>query len=116
MEGETLKSIIKYSVLGLSLAASIAVATGASADTAWQKHHPRREQVNHRLAHQNHRITQERREGELTHAQARDLRAEDRGVRGQERYDASKDGGHITKAEQGQLNHEENGVSQQIGH
>lgn len=111
-----MKSIIKLSILGLSLAASVAVATGASAETPWQRRHPRRVEVNHRLIHQNHRITRERREGEISKAQAHDLRAEDRGVRGQERYDASHDNGHITRAEQHQLNQEENGVSQQIGH
>jgi hypothetical protein len=71
--------------------------------------------VNTRLARQNARITRERREGELSMAQARDLRGEDRGIRDQERFDASHDGGHITRAEQHQLNQEENGVSHQIG-
>jgi len=110
-----MKSIFKLGLLGMGLAVSLAAASGASAETRWQAHHPRRAEVNSRLANQNRRITAERREGELTLAQARDLRAQDRGVRGQERFDASHDGGHITKAEQVQLNHEENGVSQEIG-
>jgi hypothetical protein len=97
--------------------AGVAAATGtASAESRWDRHHPRRAEVNHRLANQNRRIRQERRDGQITAAQAHDLHAEDRGIRAQERFDASQDGGHITKGEKQQLNQEENGVSQQIGH
>ena len=111
-----MKTSIKIATVAMGLAVLVAGATGASADTRWQAHHPRREEVNNRLARQNHRITVERREGELTRRQAHELRAEDRGVRNQERFYASRDGGHITRAEQRRLNHEENGVSGQIGH
>jgi len=106
----------KLAILGLSLATAVAGTTGASATTRWQGRHPRRAEVNHRLAHQSHRIAHERREGELTGVQAHDLRAQDRGIRAQERFDASRDGGHITPGEQARLNHEENGVSREIGH
>ena len=87
----------------------------STADANWRTNHPRRTEVNGRLNNQARRIRTERKEGELTAAQARDLHAEDRGIRAQERFDASHNGGHITKAEQAQLNHEENGVSRQIG-
>lgn len=102
------------STVTLGLALSIAGLSTVSAAT-WGQKHPRRTEVNGRLANQDRRIHTERKEGELTAAQARDLHAEDRGIRAQERFDASHDGGHITKAEQAQLNHEENGVSRQIG-
>ena len=101
-------------VLALSLAVGLAGVSGAFAETHWQAKHPRRAQVNSRLANQNRRISTDVRAGTLTRAQAQDIRAEDRGIRGQERYDASRDGGHITRTEQGQLNAEENGVSHQI--
>ena len=91
------------------------IATNALADTKWQKDHPRREQVNNRLANQNKRIRQERREGEITKAQAQKLHAEDRAIRGEERAMASTNNGHITKAEQKALNQQENQVSGQIG-
>jgi hypothetical protein len=104
----------KFATVALGLAVVLAGAGGASADTTWQTHHPRREEVNNRLARQNHRITVERREGELTRRQAHELRAEDRGVRARERFYASRDGGHVSRAEQRRLNHEENGVSRQI--
>ncbi|HYL02619.1 MAG TPA: hypothetical protein VEU54_04305 [Steroidobacteraceae bacterium] len=92
-----------------------AVAGNAMADTQWQKDHPRREQVNNRLANQNKRIHQERKEGELTAAQAAKLHREDRAIRREERTMASTNGGHITKAEQKALNQQENQVSKQIG-
>lgn len=94
---------------------ALVAGTAANAATPWQKAHPRRTEVNMRLAHQERRITAERREGEITRGQARDLRAEDRGIRHEERFDASRDGSHITKGEKRTLNRQENGVSRQIG-
>jgi hypothetical protein len=105
----------KLTLAALGLVAALAGSTGASADTTWQAHHPGREQVNHRLIRQNHRITAERREGEISRGQAHALRAEDRGIRGQERYFASQHHGHLTRVEHRRLNREENGVSGQIG-
>ena len=100
----------------IGTATLLAGASGASAENDWQRHHPWRTEVNHRLSRQNHRITTERREGEITGRQAHELRAEDRGIRAQERFDASRHGSHLTRAEKRQLNHEENGMSGQIGH
>jgi hypothetical protein len=91
------------------------VATSAVADTAWQKSHPRREQVNNRLSNQNRRIKDEVAEGEMSKAQAAQLHKDDHQVRTEERLMASQNGGHITKQEQRTLNQQENGVSQQIG-
>lgn len=102
-------------------AAIVAVTLGALAapafadDTQWQKDHPRREQVNNRLKNQNKRIRQERKEGEITRAQAQKLHGEDHAIRQEERTMASTNGGHITKAEQKALNQQENQVSKQIG-
>ncbi len=86
----------------------------ANAET-WNQAHPRRAEVNGRLAVQNFRINQERREGEITRGQARALHAEDRTIRNEERFMAGQNGGHITRAEQRALNQQENGVSRQIG-
>ena len=104
----------KFATVALALAVVMGGAAGASAETHWQTHHPRRVEVNHRLARQNHRITVARHEGRLTGRQARELRTEDRGVRAQERLYASRDHGRITRAEDHRLNREENGVSNQI--
>lgn len=104
-------------IVGLTGAmASTAMATPTvSADTTWQKNHPRREQVNARLAHQNARIKTEVKEGDLTKSQAAALHKEDRQIRREERLMASQNGGYITKQEQKTLNQQENAVSQKIG-
>ncbi len=57
----------------------------ADTDTKWQKNHPRREQVNERLANQNKRIRQEVKEGDMTKAKAARLHREDRTIRKEER-------------------------------
>ncbi|KGB90182.1 hypothetical protein DM81_1224 [Burkholderia multivorans] len=97
-------------------AALMSVLTGtAFADTPWQQAHPRREEVNQRLANQNRRIHREVREGEMSHAQAARLHRDDRRIRQEERDMAAQDRGHITKSEQRVLNRQENAVSNRIG-
>jgi hypothetical protein len=94
---------------------SLATLVGtASAETTWQKNHPRRTQVNHRLANQNKRIHNDVKDGTLSKGQAAALHHEDHQVRQEERDMASQNGGHITKGEQRVLNGQENGISNQI--
>ena len=88
----------------------------AQAETQWQKDHPRRAQVNHRLNNQNRRIHNEVKDGEISKGQAAAEHHEDHQIRQEERDMASQNGSHITKQEQKTLNQQENGVSQQIGH
>ena len=92
-----------------------ATATSAMAETKWEKHHPRRDQVNDRLKKQNRRIKHEVKEGEMTKRQARQLHKDDHQVRQEERNMAHQNGGAITKSEQKTLNQQENGISKQIG-
>ena len=80
----------------------------------WKEHHPRRAEVNHRLHNQNERIKEGLKTGKLTPQQAKALHQEDRQIRQEERADAAQNGGHITKAEQQQLNQQENALSKQI--
>ena len=80
----------------------------------WNKDHPRRHEVNKRLNNQNRRINEGVEDGKLSQGQAQQLHAEDRAIRQQERADAAQHGGHVTKAEQRQLNQEENATSRQI--
>jgi hypothetical protein len=104
------------SVMSVACAAAfVQPAVAADKDTQWEKNHPRREQVNDRLANQNRRIHQEVKEGEMTKAQAAQLHKDDRNIRNEEQLMASQNGGHITKAEQRALNQQENKVSAQIG-
>lgn len=93
----------------------VGTAGSAFAETAWERSHPRRDQVNDRLENQSRRIHQEYREGELTRGQARRLHREDRRIRHEERNMARLHGGHITRADQRILDRQENRISRQIG-
>jgi hypothetical protein len=106
------KALLKGVVAGLF---AISLAGAVSAETKWERNHPRRDQVNDRLQNQNRRINQERREGEITKQQAQKLHSEDHAIRQEERDMAKTNGGHITKQEQKVLNQQENAVSKQIG-
>lgn len=106
------RKMLTLTLLAVSLGA---VAVPSFADSHWQKTHPRREQVNDRLANQNRRIHTEVKEGDLTKTQAAALHKDDRQIRQEERDMAAQNGGHITKAEQKVLNQQENAVSKQIG-
>jgi methionine-rich copper-binding protein CopC len=105
----------KAAIVAIMTLFASAVASSAVAETKWEKNHPRREQVNNRLANQNKRIHQEVKEGEMSKAQAAKLHREDRQVRNEERAMASQNGGHITRQEQKTLNQQENAISKQIG-
>lgn len=81
----------------------------------WREAHPRRAEVNARLANQHRRIKDEVAEGEMSKAKAARLQREDRRIRQEERLMAAQNGGHITRQEQRTLNQQENAVSRQIG-
>ena len=108
---------IARQLIATSLLVVFAATAGSAfaADTKFEKNHPRRDQVNDRLAHQNQRIRTAVKEGELTKAQARRLHRKDQQIRKEERLMASQHGGRITKSEQKVLNQQENAVSKQIG-
>jgi hypothetical protein len=111
----------KSPVMRKSIVAALAAlvvagaATPSFAETSWERNHPRRDQVNDRIANQFRRISQERREGELTRGQAHWLRQQDRHILAQERADARWNGGYITRGQQAHFNRELNGVSREIG-
>lgn len=104
-------------VLSLALFAvgAASLSSGAMAATPWQKDHPRRTEVNGRLAHQDARIHNEVKTGEISRTQAVALHSQDRQVRTEERAMAAQNGGHITRTEKGALNQQENGISREIG-
>jgi hypothetical protein len=76
--------------------------------------HPRRHEVNSRLANQNKRIDRKEDDGKMSKKEANKLHKEDHQIRQEERDMASQNGGHITKQEQKTLNQQENHVSRQI--
>ena len=106
-------------LIGVALTAAacgaFAQTTAPAADGQWAKTHPRRDQVNDRLANQNRRINNEVKEGEMSKTQAAKLHRQDHRIRQEERTMASTNGGHITKTEQRALNQQENQVSREIG-
>jgi hypothetical protein len=105
---KTLALVVSFAVVG----AAVSI---ASAETQWERNHPRRDQVNDRLANQNRRVNRELKEGEITKQQAHQIHREDHAIRQEERDMAKINGGHITKGEQKTLNQQENAVSHQIG-
>lgn len=109
-------TIMKKMIATALMTAALLGTAGAASAGPWQRNHPRRAEVNHRLANQDHRINAERGEGEISGRQAHALHAEDRSIRHEERSMASLDNGHITKADQRSLNQQENTVSRQIAH
>ena len=102
--------------IGLAFLVStfVAGAAGTAMAGTWQQDHPRRAEVNHRLARQDARINHDRATGKITASEAARLHRDDRTVRGQERFDASFDRGHITKADKRAFNQDENAISRQI--
>jgi hypothetical protein len=76
--------------------------------------HPRRNEVNKRVAKQMARINQGDKSDKLTAQQTKQLKANDKAIKQQERADVKANGGHLTKREQRQLNQEENANSKLI--
>jgi hypothetical protein len=108
-----IRTVLSTAVVAVTLGAFV---TPALADESqWQKDHPRRTEVNKRLANQNRRIHNEVKSGQINKAQAAQLHQEDHSIRQEERSMASTNNGHITKTEQRALNQQENQVSGQIG-
>jgi hypothetical protein len=110
-----MKSILcnktRASLLALALLSGTVVVAGApaSAEDFAQKH-PRRAEVLRRDGRINRSLN--RNYGHLGGHYGQ-LKAEDRSIRRQEQADARANGGHITRGEQRQLNHEENALRAQ---
>lgn len=107
MKTKLLSIAILIAAMGLSTSSFAAVGR-------WGHNHPRRSEVNHRLANQNRRIHDKVEDGKMSKGEAAKLHKEDHQVRQEERDMASQDHGHITKQEQRTLNQQENHISRQI--
>lgn len=113
------KSLLASLIMSLSLFAvsqySMAADNASPQQKAeWRKQHPRRAEVNHRLAKQNSRINRAERHGKLTPQQATSLHQQDKNIRQEEKDMAAQHRGHITKQEQKTLNQQENQVNKEI--
>jgi len=80
--------------------------------SAFAEHRPRDPGVNARQHHQNERIRQGVRSGELTRSEAQGLREDRRDIRQLER--AYKSDGVLTRGERRDLHHEQNELSRDI--
>jgi hypothetical protein len=109
---QSIRTVLTAVAATVSLAC---LAAPAFADTPWQANHPRRVEVNSRLANQNARIHQEVRNGQISRAKAARLHAADHRIRTQERRMAARHDSHLTRHEDARLNREENHVSHRIG-
>lgn len=105
-----MKNIVSTALIS---ALFLAAAAPAMAETQWQKDHPRRAEVNQRLANERAKTRNEVASGKLTGQQAHQLNKEDRQIRREERSMAAQNGGHITRQEQRTLNQQENAVNAQ---
>jgi hypothetical protein len=76
--------------------------------------HPRRNEANKRVENQRERINEGVKTGKLSEQQAQQLRANDRAIKVQEHAEVRANGGHLTPAQQRQLNQEENANSRLI--
>ena len=94
---------------------TLGLSSAAFADPYYDAAHPRKAEVNDRLATQNARIHQAVRNGTMSRAEARDLHAQDRSIHREEHAMSRANGGAITPGEQASLNQQENAVSGQIG-
>jgi len=99
----------------MALVLAGAAVTSASAETRFDQTHPRRAEVNARLATEIRRIDAGRRDGEISTVKAVRLHQKAHMIRVQERRMAARHGGHITGGEKLKLNREENRLGRHIG-
>ena len=108
-----MKTLI-LTTLAISISA-ITFAQGPGHQPTHLQNHPRVNQVNRRIDNQEKRITEERKEGDLTKSQAQQDRSNLKAIN-QEKHDMRKeDNGHLTKADQKALNQQLNSNSKKIG-
>jgi hypothetical protein len=94
--------------------AATPAATPGSSSSNFDKTHPRRAQVNSRLKNQNARVDNKVADGKMSQGEANKIHGQDKAIHNEEKADAKANGGHITKAEQKHINHQENHVSKEI--
>lgn len=98
----------------MTFIAFLGLSNPINAQSKWEKNHPRRDQVNDRLAKQNTRIKDKVDDGKMSKAEAAKLHKHDHQMRQEERDMAAQNHGHITKQEEKTLNQQENRNSRAI--
>lgn len=112
------KSLLVLAVGGLMAIGSAAAqqdsnTSGAGAGKV-DPGHPRVNQVNRREQNQQNRIANGVKNDKLTPGQTAHLEKGEQRLQNNEKKDMAKDKGHLTKANQKQLNHEANHMSKRI--
>ena len=108
-------SLRKAFMLVIATASLAGLGSAASAAT-WDQTHPRRAEVNGRLAMADLALAHFVVDAPILVGQAAALHQQDHRIRQEERLMASQNGGHITRSEQHVLNQQENQISREIGH
>jgi hypothetical protein len=109
------RSLLVLAMGGVTLSAFAQTTTSLTAGSgAVDPFRPRVHQVNRRQTRQQKRIAQGVKSGSLSPREAARLEKREAGVQRQENRDLAKHNGHLTKAEQRQLNRRENRISRSI--
>jgi hypothetical protein len=103
----------KLTLIGLIIGAAMA-AGPVMAQTNDVPGHPRVNEVNNRLQNQQNRINNGLKNGTMTQGQAARDETRDANIARRESTDEAKNGGHLTKQEQHNLNKSENRNSRDI--
>ena len=109
------KSLMTLALSGLMIAGSAAQTTTSNAGPGVKDpRHPRVNQVNRREARQQKRIAKGINNGSLSPKETAHLENREANLQKTEQKDMAKHNGHLTKAEQHNLNHRENKISRSI--
>ena len=120
MKDNCSKSLLVLAIGGLMFAGSAVAQTSTTSNTSGagagvtDPNHPRVNQVNQREQNQQNRIANGLKNDKLTPGQAANLEKGQQRLENNEKRDMAADGGHLTKADQKQLNHEANRQSKKI--
>jgi hypothetical protein len=110
-------SLVIMAMGGLMVAGSAFAQTATSTNAgpgAVDPGHPRVNQVNRRETRQQKRIANGAKSGTLNPKETAHLEKREAALQKTEQADMAKHGGHLTKAEQRNLNHRENRISRSI--
>lgn len=118
MSSKITNTLLVLAVGGLMFAGSAAAQTATNTSGAGpgvvDPNHPRVNEVNQREQNQQNRIANGMKNGTLNSKQATNLEKRETAVQNREKADMSKNGGHLTKAEQNGINRQQNRISKSI--
>ena len=118
MINKIVKSLSILAVGGLILVGAAAAQTQSNTSGAGpgvdDPGHPRVNEVNQREQNQQDRIANGLKNDTMTPGQAAHVEKQERHIENQEKRDMARNNGHLTKAEQKQLNKEQNKTSKEI--